>query len=160
MCYSNNVEPNFCPDLQLYNQSNGGMLQLCCPFVIQTSLQHKRNRGYLDCSHNFEASLLSKISKWYSSLEIYLTNVILEAVTCNLWCKSQFLLPFMKLLHACILSTSKKEISANKNKTFYFKTLDISKWMYWDVQTGFQIKLVACRHTVPCDKLLFLPYFA
>ena len=35
----------------------------------------------------------------YSSLEIYLTNVILEAVTWDLWCKSQFLLPFMKFLY-------------------------------------------------------------
>ena len=52
-----------------------------------------------------------------------------------------------------------EQSSANKNKTFYVKTLDILKLMYWNVQTGFQVKLIACRHHVPSDKLLFLPYF-
>ena len=34
--------------------------------------------------HNFEASLLSEIKKLYSSLEIYMTNVISEFVACDL----------------------------------------------------------------------------
>ena len=63
-------------------------------------------------------------------------------------------------LHACILPTIPREISANKNKAFYVKSLDILKWLYLNVQTDFQIELIACRHTVTSDKLLFLPYFA
>ena len=36
-------------------------------------------------------------------------------------------------LHTCILSTSKRKISANKNKAFHFMTLDIIKGMYLNV---------------------------
>ena len=52
-----------------------------------------------------------------------------------------------------------REISANENKKCYVKILDILNSMYLNVQTGFQIELVACRHTGPSDKLLFLPFF-
>ena len=51
----------------------------------------KRHFTINNRSYNFGVSLLSEIKKRYSSLEIYLTNVILEAVvTCDLWCKSNF----------------------------------------------------------------------
>ena len=133
-------------------------MQLYCAFVMQTSLEHKRNRSYLGCSHNFEASVLFEIKKWYSSLEIYLTNVILDVVTCDLWCKSQFRLPFMKFVYIHAFCPLPREISANENKNFYVKILDILNSMYLNVQTGFQIELVACRHTVPSDELLFLPF--
>ena len=47
MYYNNNVEHNFCSNLQLCNQSNGDMpfkpLQLCSTSVMQTSLHHKCN---------------------------------------------------------------------------------------------------------------------
>ena len=66
----------------------------------------------------------------------------------------------MKFLYMHALFPLPGEISANKDKTFYVKTLDILKLMYWNVQTGFQIELVACRYTVCSDKLLFLTYFA
>ena len=127
---------------------------------MQTSLHHKRNKSYLACSHNFESTLSSKTKTWYSALEIYLTNVILESVTCDLWCKSQFLPSFMKFLYMHAFCPLPREISANKKKTFQVRTLVILKWMYWNVQAGFQIELVTGRHTAPSDKLLFLPYFA
>ena len=127
---------------------------------MQMLLHRKRNRSYPGCSHNFEASILSEIKRWYSSLEIDLTNMILEAVTWDLWCKSQFLLPFLKFLYMHAFCQLPGEISANKNKALYAKTLYILKWMYGNVQADFQIEVVACRYTVPSDKLLFLPYFA
>ena len=43
---------------------------------------------------------------------------------------------------------------------YFVKTPDILKSMNCNVQIGFQIELVACRHNLASDKLLFLPCFA